>query len=345
MTDTPDLQPKNADESSGGALATVTDLVEGMIGGGGIPAPIRRNLFKAFGQLCSAAIDVPIAYLEGVGAEKRAEAQARVKIISTGADQIAAQMQVDPEYARAAVKKYGQRIIREQVNLDKVSVAAARELQGSNVDAEKADEAAEIPPISDDWLNTFEKEASQKSTEEMQLLFGKILAGEILRPSSFSLKTVKLMGELDSRAANLFQRLASLAVSLRVSGTIVDARVVSLSGSAAQNSLQDYGLGFGTLNLLHEFGLIIPDYNSYMDYRASVVVGSNVSLPFTFQNRQWALLPPEERAPQQELRLNGVALSAAGKELLDIVDIVLDEEYSAALEAFFGKIKLSMVSV
>ena len=48
---------------------------------------------------------------------------------------------------------------------------------------------------------------------------------------------------------------------------MLDARVPSLGGNAAQNSLEAYGLGFGNLNVLNEHGLIIADYNSWFDDR------------------------------------------------------------------------------
>ena len=78
-----------------------------------IPAPVRRNVFKAFGQLCTAAIDLPVALLSGMANERRAETEARLKLISTTAAQIANEMQTDPEYARVAVQKYGGQILRE----------------------------------------------------------------------------------------------------------------------------------------------------------------------------------------------------------------------------------------
>ncbi len=90
-----------------GLLEIAHNTVTGLMTGSSLPAPIKRNAFKAFGQLCTAAIDIPVAYLEGIAVEKRAETEARVKIINTSADQIAKQMDVDPEFARVAVEKYG----------------------------------------------------------------------------------------------------------------------------------------------------------------------------------------------------------------------------------------------
>ncbi len=336
-----------SENSNGGLLATAYDAVTDLVTGSSIPAPIKKNAFKAFGQLCTAAIDIPVAYLEGIATEKRAETQARTKIISIGADQIAKQMDVDPEFARVAVKKYGQKILREQVNLDKVSEIAAHQIHQDVVHSKsKPEETANTPLINEDWLNNFEKEASQKSTEEMQLLFGRILAGEIQRPASFSIKTVKLLGELDSGAAALFRHFCSLCVSLKVDSTYIDARVPSLGGQAAQNGLQNYGLGFGQLNILHEYGLIIAEYDSYVDYRMCIANENNqVGLAFSHQNRDYGLLPSAERSNNQELRLTGVALSRSGTELLHIVDIEPSSDYTTALITYFTAQNLQMLEI
>lgn len=333
---------------SDASLTAIADSVSDLLSGVTVPAPIRKNAFKAFNQLCTAAIEIPIAYLEGVAAEKRAETQARIKIIATGAEQIAVQMNVDPEFARIAAKKYGQKIVREQVNLDRVSEVAAHQLQNDSLLLleNRKDNDNEIPPIDDDWLNSFEKEACQKSTEDMQLLFGRILAGEIRQPSSFSIRTVKLIGQLDGRAANLFRLLCSLAVSLRGQNAIIDARVLSLGGNAGSNALQGYGLNFDQLNVLQEYGLIISDYNSYANYSMCVAREGCVEFPFKYQNGDWVIVSATQQRPAgQELRLHGVALSRSGKELLKIVDAEPNDGYTAALNEFFQKQNLSMVKI
>jgi Protein of unknown function (DUF2806) len=327
----------------GGALSTIGDAVGDLVAG--IPAPIRKNALKAFGRLCTAAIEYPVALIEGVIAEKRAESRARVKLIDASANQIAEQMRTDPEYARAAATKFAQKIVRERVNVDQVSEIAAADLK-SEPPATAIDGAAEPPPISEDWLNAFESEASQMSSEQMQRLFGKILASEIRRPASYSIKTVKLMAQLDNRAASLFSLLCSLAISTRVpsSNAIIDARVVSM-GNAGSNSLQVYGLGFDALNILQEYGLIISDYNSHMDYRTAVAHNGRVMLPMIYQNAQRALVPKVAPAELQEFRVHGVALSQSGKELLSIVDIEPNEAYTAALKNFFDQHGMTMTNV
>jgi hypothetical protein len=127
------------------------------------------------------------------------------------------------------------------VNVDQIAGIAAAELK-SEQSAIANDKEPEAPPISEDWLNAFESEAAQISSEQMKNLFAKVLAGEIRRPTSYSIKTIKLMAQLDNRAATLFRLLCSLSISLRFQNSnILDARVVSM-GNAAANSLQAYGL-------------------------------------------------------------------------------------------------------
>lgn len=336
-----------SENSENSALSVVTDTVTDLIIGTTIPAPIRKNVFKAFDRLCSATIDIPVAYLEGKSAERRAETQARIKLIVTGGDQIAKQMDVEPEYAQSAVKKYGQKILREQINIDKTCDVAAEQIK-QDAHNSKAEPGVneEVPPIDDDWLNSFEKEAGLKSSEEMQLLFGRILAGEIQKPSSFSIKTVKLLAGLDNYVAELFQHFCSLCVSLQLHNTVLDARVLSLGGNAGSNSLKDYELNFDQLNLLHEYGLIIPDYNSWFDYKLCVVnENQQVLLYFIYQNQNWGFIPINNRSNDQELRFHGVALSRSGKELLNIVDIQTDEKYTTALQEYFKSLNLQMTEV
>ncbi|WP_373547859.1 DUF2806 domain-containing protein [Chamaesiphon sp.] len=336
-----------SDDVSGGILTSAGDLFTDLVTSSSIPAPIRKNVFKALNQLCSAAIDIPVAYLEGIATEKRAETQSRVKLMTTSGDQIANQMNVNPEFANAAAKRYSQKIVREQVNLDKVSEIAVQQIHQDVIEsASMSNEATEVPAMNEDWLNNFEKEASQKSTEEMQFLFGKILAGEIQRPSSFSIKTVKLLAELDNNAAILFRQLCSLCVSLKIGNTLIDVRVVSINGDAGSNSLQSYGLQFDNLNILHEYGLIIPDYNSYQDYQICIIKRNDQAiLPFLYQNRKYVLSTSNERVSNQELRLSGVKLSRSGIELMNIIDIEPSESYTTALTEYFALQNLQMMEI
>ena len=137
-------------------------------------------------------------------------------------------MQVRPEYAKRAADKFAEKIIGEQINLDKISGIAANELQttestsstnqgtnqpneGQSPDSTNQEVNGDTEKtISDVWLNIFGTEARPQSTENMQLLFGRILAGEIKRPGSYSIRTIRKLVELNQNAAVLFKKLCSV---------------------------------------------------------------------------------------------------------------------------------------
>jgi hypothetical protein len=334
----------NETEPTGALVKHVVSNAVTSIAGANIPEPIKRNFFKAFGQLCTAAVEIPVAYMEGIAAERRAETQGRIKLIEKSANEIAEQMQFDPEYARAAVKKFGQRVVREQINLDRITQKAAESLTYT---AQQQSESTEAPQaqISDDWLNVFEKEAGQKSTEEMQAMFAKVLAGEVSKPSTYSIKSVRLLGSLDQPTANMFKRFCSMCITLRIHDRIIDSRVPSLGTNAATNSLQKFGLTFDSLNLLQEYGLIIAEYNSWMDYRPSVGSPTQpVALPFEFGNEKWGLVKMDG-FQGEEFKVTGIALSRSGKELMKVVPFDVEPQFATDLSAWFETRKLKMTRV
>lgn len=336
----------DAQAGEGGPVAVAGGVLSNSAWQAALPSPVRRNLLKALDRLCSAAVDIPVAILEGKAEERRAETRARTKITDAIAEQIAAQLDVDPSYAQAAMKKHGDRILREQINLDKVARIAARDLMVAPPLSAPRSEGAS-PQLSDDWLNVFEKEAAQKSTAEMQLLFGRILAGEIQTPSRFSIKTLKLAGELDTRVARLFLKLCSLSTVIRFVDQVLDARVVTLGIGAASNGLRTYGLGFEELNLLNEYGLIIADYNSWYELTyPTTPEGSPIPglVTVTFQGQSIVDTAPVAGTAHSRFRFEGVKLSRSGIELLPIVDLVPEESYAKDYQSYIERRGLRMVA-
>ena len=343
----PDQLPETENETIN-PLDIFTDLVSTLT----LPAHVIRNASKAVGRLCSAVIDVPAGALERRSAEKQAESEARIQIIEENAAQITRQMNVSAEYAQRAGNKFAGKIIREQINLDKISAAAINELQQSESDGSTNQSAdnEEEKTISDDWLNSFEEEARQKSTEDMQLRFGRILAGEIRRPGSYSIRAVKILGELDQNAATLFKKLCSVSVVLGHLPIkyIRDARVCFLDEKPGKETLVKYGLGMDQLDILEEYNLIRPNYY-YSTFRYDIcIVNHNnhqVPVPFHHQGKNWVLVPLSERAKNQDLSLSGIAFSQISCELFYVVDQDPMGEYTEDLKKFFAEQNLRMVEV
>jgi len=230
---------------------------------------------------------------------------------------------------------------KRQVNLLSVLNKATEELGDGVVTDHEPDH---------DWTARFFNDVQDVSSEEMQTLWAKILAGEVQRPGSTSIRTLSILRNLDKETATLFERFCSACVSLQPDKRVfIDARVPSLGGRPGENALQKYGLSYDLLNVLNEHGLIISDYNSWFDYRICIgfsVPESQVArIPFSYQGRYWILVSTSQRDADTEFRLSGVALTRSGRELSRVVDIQSMEEYTQDLKAFFESKSLRMVEV
>ena len=350
------------EDTAGTNVDTVADLISSL----NLPIWIARNASKAFRQLCSAAAEWPSAIFKGKASERHALTAANTKITEAVTDQIIQQIEVPVKYAQIAVKKHMEKIIGEQINLDKISAIAANELKADEPDTsinqeanesnkEQSDDStnrgensSEEKTIGDVWINIFETEARPQSTEDMQLLFGRILAGEIKQPGSYSIRSIRTLVELDQNTAALFKRLCSLCIVVENPDDryIFDARVASLGDDAAQNALSKYGLSFDQLNVLNEYGLIISDYNSWHSY--NVYRGNEDNLKFLLfqhQRKYWNLLPLPEEVKNQQFKLRGVALTRTGRELFRIIDQEPMEEYTKDLKNFLERQNVQMTEI
>ena len=321
-----------------------------------IPAPVRRGVEAFAKRLFTAVIVDP---LERRSAEKWAETNSRIRIKEALTDEIIQKIEVDPEFPQRAVELFGNRILRERFSLEKTfgfAINILKEKYGNSGDQQSDNQIEE--PISPDWFNIFEKEASQKSTEDMQRRFAQILAGEIEKSGSHSIKAVKALGDMDQTVTVLFQKLCSICVALEnpfdnniidenpFDNDIIDIRVPSLGKNPGQNSLEKYGLSYRNLNILNEHGLIIADYNSWSLYQTAIVNRHNViKLFFRYRGKYWVLMPSSERSESNEFKLYGVKLTNVGRELFHIVKQIHVQQYTQELKEYFKTQQLEIVEV
>ena len=231
---------------------------------------------------------------------------------------------------------------KRQLNIESVVKEAATQLGETKVSNDEPDH---------DWTAHFFNYVQDVSSEEMQSLWAKVLAGEVERAGSTSIRTLGLLRNLDQGTAHLFRKCSSGCVFLSLDGrTLVDARVPSLGGNAASNALKSYGLGFAELNRLNEHGIIISDYNSWYDYRMSVGQKIDnpsglIKIPFRFQGQYWILDAANEGDVGKEFRLSGVALTNSGRELSKVVGLENVDEFAQALVTYFQNKNCRMTEV
>ena len=105
-------------------------------------------------------------------------------------------------------------------------------------------------PVDHDWTARFFDNAKDVSNEEMQKLWAKLLAGEVERPGSASLRTLSILREMTQKEAELFAR----AVNYIFSGT--DATAWMFRANASVQALPD--ISVSELYSLIGAGLVIP---------------------------------------------------------------------------------------
>ena len=169
---------------------------------------IEKNLLKAGWMLTAGLVNIPLQKIERHLAEKKADSDARIMVTQTLSQRISEQLNVPEKYVTLAVAKSFGNIVQEQVNVDSIYEKAQLHLQNTPQDKHEANRKVE--EISDDWLNEFRDVACKKSSEETQDLFSKVLAGEIRKPGSISLRALTTLADMDQKVAQLFKAFCSL---------------------------------------------------------------------------------------------------------------------------------------
>ncbi len=89
-----------------------------------------------------------------------------------------------------------------QENLESISNKAAQELP----------EQVSDEPVDQDWLLQFLNRAQDVNDQDMQTIWGRILAGEVASPGTYSKRTLQFLETLDKSEAEAFTKLCSYTV-------------------------------------------------------------------------------------------------------------------------------------
>ena len=147
--------------------------------------------------------------------------------------------------AKSVIKK-----LKNQKGVADVAVASAKE--GTVFDASSG--------VNHDWLDRFMDSASFVSEEQVQQMWGKILAKEFETPGSTPHNMVRILSEITLKHAKAFQKICSmkrLLVFIDSNGSVKLVQsdiVVPYKGNEAE--FRDLELSFDLLNELETLGLI-----------------------------------------------------------------------------------------
>lgn len=297
----------------------------------GIPAPIQKNLFKAFAQLCSASVDIPVSYLEGQAAIRRANTEARVKVIAKISENLSTNIDVPVEYSDKAIERYASKIVKQQINLDRVVNNAATNLNNQNY-IENAPEKE----ISEEWLNVFEEAAKIRSNEDMQMIFGEILANEIHRPGSFSYRTLNVVSQLEYNVSQIFLKLCSAAIYLKTDDIMM---IAVTSAFEKSNDLDAYDILHYDKKFLEDYGLLHTsssqfDLDQLVDAHEFIYIGKTAYKLISIDDKQ-----------RFKSGIKCTIFTEAGKELFGALSVEANSDFFENAKSFLEQKGVSLIEI
>ena len=178
-------------------------------------------------------------------------------------------------------------------------------------------------PVDDDWVSSFFDSVANISTEQMQQLWGRLLAGEIKRPGSFSLRTLETLKTLSQNEATTFEEVSPYILSCKgdEAGSYFDFFLMS---NADGSLLSRHSISFDKIMLLSEAGLLSEN--------------SQITINFDIETDDFVTINGLNKALEIRNLGNGTIsmthpvyiLTKSGRELLPITLTVTDEKLKKA---------------
>ncbi|CAG5072914.1 hypothetical protein DYBT9623_04451 [Dyadobacter sp. CECT 9623] len=199
---------------------------------------------------------------------------------------------------RAERRQFYQRVVGQQ-NLENITSVASEQL------SEETDVSDE--PVDSDWLNRFFQHAEGISSEEMQYVWGRILAGEIKKPNTYSYRTLEVIRLLTKADADEFTKLCSRSLTSLVD----DIHFFPYTDKADDIKLP-------ALYRLREAGLLLESDFASINFKAKT--SAQMVVMYGFQH----VLKVESPVGNNEFILKIRPFTVVGKELSKLVSPVDD---------------------
>lgn len=179
---------------------------------------------------------------------------------------------------------------------------------------ELGDKQIEDHDVDHDWVARFFADVQDVTSEHMQRIWARILAGEIETPGRTSLHTLSILKNMTQRNAESFENLSRFvfldAIFIKKEYT---ANLVEFPTYDTLVEMESYGL------IAHPTGLVkVLD----IELEKSVIVSGNTAYRICHQN-----------TPNQ-LRIPAAPLSPQGQEIFNLVNPEVNENYLRAIARF-----------
>lgn len=146
----------------------------------------------------------------------RSEAEAEAMIAIAVAEEKVKLIRVEGEAKRSPLairteERWLKLEMKRQINMENIVAKAAEQLPNE----------VSKDPVHNDWVGRFFDNCKDVSDEEMQVLWSKLLAGEVAQPGSFSLRTLEIVKSMREEEAKSFTKLGSFVWTLNATTPFV----------------------------------------------------------------------------------------------------------------------------
>lgn len=159
---------------------------------------------------------------------------------------------------------------------------------------------AEVDP---DFFSRWRRDAKVIGNEDLQRLWGRLLAEEIRSPRSIGYRTLDVLKNISSDEARTFCKVASCVCS---GETII---------CDTNRNLYPLGCELNTLSMLEEAGLIVSTMTIEMATSKSIKVEENTMKCIVVGN-----LCIVDYSEQQSMKIVGISLTSAGRHVMKIAE-------------------------
>ncbi|MDG4676174.1 DUF2806 domain-containing protein [Shinella sp. 838] len=171
----------------------------------GVEAKAKSRFIAAIDRLFGSVADWARSHIDARTEVRNAKTRGEVQLIETVTQYGVEKLGADPDRAERAFDRHFRKVLSEQENLDAVVREAADNLKISPpTETQSNDERT----LSQEFLDRFETYAATASTDELRQRWGRVLASEVKTPGTFSPKVLRVVDELDSKAALLFENVS-----------------------------------------------------------------------------------------------------------------------------------------
>lgn len=193
-----------------------------------------------------------------------------------------------------------------QKSIDNVVEIAAEQLKNEDNISEE--------PVDKDWSKRFFNIVQDITDEEMQGLWGRILAGETKKPNSYSKRTLEVLKNLSKEEAEIFTKFAELKIEVNNS--------VIWNNDNGKFIEKEFGITFNDRLLMTELGLLSSENNLEFSFRPT---NNDKQTIIMYYGNKGIVFYREENTPKQSNQV--LVFTRIGIELSKLIEPKPNKNY------------------